>query len=480
MKKMKICFLISALLFSCTLLFADPKSSYENLYQKYLTHRQEGKRKEGVVFARQAYLLAKDNGIKPDYRLIFNLCWDLQLISPPDYEQAKIICSEAAVHYPRQKLIALQMKMNALLNTREYGEVEKIIQQELKALDESQFSEYLHAKLAEYYYYTGNLELSEKYARKAKKEDIQGFMPRIVTITHDYRLKIAVPKHYKSLKKDFVYIPLPMNTYYQEFLSLSSTPPQVSIVKKGRYNYAVYDFREDFPERLKMIIKVKTFSSARKIKELKNYENSADEPGFYANEHTRYYNYTDPLIAELVGKITAGKTSNLEKARAVYDWVSSNMIHDSRVTEEQKRELNQNMPKNIVSYLKAGYGDCAQISGLYIGMMRQLKIPVRSLFGMFYSLRSNNEIMATNHVTAEIYDPKQNEWIYVEPQGNPHYLSSNPKHIIYSFLPHGYFNKLKNYVNYIPISSIHGLNKRREDFGTEKYPVQYDVDFLVD
>ncbi len=82
-----------------------------------------------------------------------------------------------------------------------------------------------------------------------------------------------------------------------------------------------------------------------------------------------YIESKDAKIKSLAAEVTAGKESAWDKTAAIFDWVRDNI----------KYEFAEEIKPAIAS-LKAGQGDCEELSSLVIAMCRASKIPARAVW----------------------------------------------------------------------------------------------------
>ncbi|NLF67880.1 MAG: transglutaminase domain-containing protein [Candidatus Anammoximicrobium sp.] len=78
---------------------------------------------------------------------------------------------------------------------------------------------------------------------------------------------------------------------------------------------------------------------------------------------------THPEIRRLAGEIVQGQTADWNKVRAVYDWVRANVRY------QFDPEL-----KGALAALRAGQGDCEELTSLFIALCRSHGIPARSVW----------------------------------------------------------------------------------------------------
>lgn len=90
---------------------------------------------------------------------------------------------------------------------------------------------------------------------------------------------------------------------------------------------------------------------------------------------------------------------------------------------------NQDTRFGAVKALRLKYGDCDELSDLFIAICRNLNIPARRVTGYFIKPREN---IAEAHAWAEILDIDNNRWIPIDPALN-FFGSLSPYHIIFAF-----------------------------------------------
>ena len=79
-------------------------------------------------------------------------------------------------------------------------------------------------------------------------------------------------------------------------------------------------------------------------------------------------------VKKLAEKITAGKTTVLAKALAIYDWVCENMYRDP-----ETRGCGQG---DVCALLERPGGKCADISSVYVALARAAGVPSREILGL--------------------------------------------------------------------------------------------------
>jgi hypothetical protein len=109
--------------------------------------------------------------------------------------------------------------------------------------------------------------------------------------------------------------------------------------------------------------------------------------------------------AELAAKTVAGETSELGKARAIYDYVFTNMRYDKTGTGWGHGDA--------LYACNAKQGNCTDFHSLFIAMARSQKIPARFEIGFPLPADKNSGEIAGYHCWAEFFNPT-NGWIQVD------------------------------------------------------------------
>jgi transglutaminase-like putative cysteine protease len=104
-------------------------------------------------------------------------------------------------------------------------------------------------------------------------------------------------------------------------------------------------------------------------------------------------------------KITAGKSSVLEKARAIYDWTCENTYRDPKT-----RGCGAG---DVCSLLKNPGGKCADIHSVFVALARAAGVPAREVFGIRMGKKDQEDITTWQHCWAEFYLPGYG-WVPVD------------------------------------------------------------------
>ncbi|HUJ95177.1 MAG TPA: transglutaminase-like domain-containing protein [Terriglobales bacterium] len=111
------------------------------------------------------------------------------------------------------------------------------------------------------------------------------------------------------------------------------------------------------------------------------------------------------LPAELAVKVTAGKTTQLDKARAIYDYVFTTMRYDKTGTGWGHGD--------VLYACDAKKGNCTDFHSLFIAMARSQGIPARFEIGFPLPADKHSGEIAGYHCWAEFFEPEHG-WIPVD------------------------------------------------------------------
>lgn len=85
---------------------------------------------------------------------------------------------------------------------------------------------------------------------------------------------------------------------------------------------------------------------------------------------------TDGIVKETSDKAAAGRTSDIDKAKAIYQWVVDNTFRNAKT-----RGCGTG---DVASMLRTGNlgGKCADLNALYVALVRAAGIPARDIYGI--------------------------------------------------------------------------------------------------
>ena len=124
---------------------------------------------------------------------------------------------------------------------------------------------------------------------------------------------------------------------------------------------------------------------------------------------------TDGVVLETSRAITKGQRTDVDKARAIYEWIVDNTFRDPKVRGCGVGDVR--------SMLETRYfgGKCADLNALFVGLARAAGIPARDVYGVrvadskeFKSLGKSGDISKAQHCRAEFY-AQSHGWVPVDP-----------------------------------------------------------------
>ncbi len=159
---------------------------------------------------------------------------------------------------------------------------------------------------------------------------------------------------------------------------------------------------------------------------LKNYTVDLSKPEHVrpltSSESTQFlqstkYIPTDGIVKTKATEITKGATTDVDKARAIYEWIVENTFRDPKVRGCGRGDIS--------AMLETGYlgGKCADLNALYVGLARASGLPARDVYGIrvakselgYKSLGASSEnVTKAQHCRAEVY-LTQFGWVPVDP-----------------------------------------------------------------
>jgi len=126
---------------------------------------------------------------------------------------------------------------------------------------------------------------------------------------------------------------------------------------------------------------------------------------------------TDGIVKETAEKATKGATTDIDKARAIYDWVVDNTFRDPKIRGCGRGDIRFMLESGDLG------GKCADLNALYVGLARSAGLPARHVYGLRIAkseLGYKSLGMATDkatkgqHCRAEVY-LKAYGWVPVDP-----------------------------------------------------------------
>ena len=115
---------------------------------------------------------------------------------------------------------------------------------------------------------------------------------------------------------------------------------------------------------------------------------------------------TDGIVKETADRITRGAGTDLERARAIYDWIVENTFHDPKIRGCGAGDIRVMLESGRLG------GKCADLNALFVGLCRASGIPARDVYGLRIGPArldakslglSSDDATRAQHCRAEVY-----------------------------------------------------------------------------
>ena len=126
---------------------------------------------------------------------------------------------------------------------------------------------------------------------------------------------------------------------------------------------------------------------------------------------------TDGIVKDTAVKITSGATTDVEKARAIYEWIVENTFRNPNTVGCGIGDIRFMLESRDLG------GKCADLNALYVGLARASGLPARDAYGLriakselgYKSLGASSEnVTKAQHCRAEVYLSAYG-WVPVDP-----------------------------------------------------------------
>jgi len=126
---------------------------------------------------------------------------------------------------------------------------------------------------------------------------------------------------------------------------------------------------------------------------------------------------TDGIVKQTAEKATKGATTDIDKARAIYEWIVENTFRDPKVRGCGRGDIRFMLESGDLG------GKCADLNALYVGLARAAGLPARDVYGLrvakselgYKSLGlATDKATKAQHCRAEVY-LKDHGWVPVDP-----------------------------------------------------------------
>ena len=230
------------------------------------------------------------------------------------------------------------------------------------------------------------------------------------------RVEIASPS---GVTRAWVPLPLTVDTDYQRSLgqSAAGNAKVTRVYRDAKYDAAI--FYAEWPAGEKAPVAEVTTRHATRDRAV-----DPKAPGNVVPEDPRVLaKYvestklirTDGIVRSTALEITQGATTDLDRGRAIYDWIVDNTFRDPKVRGCGVGDIGWMLETRNLG------GKCADLNALFVGLARAVGLPARDIYGVrvadsaeFKSLGKSGEITKAQHCRAEFYLPTHG-WFPVDP-----------------------------------------------------------------
>jgi hypothetical protein len=219
-----------------------------------------------------------------------------------------------------------------------------------------------------------------------------------------------------------VWIPTPLtqDTPFHKTLSneFKAEGGKSGIAADGKYGAGMV--WAEWPEGVKPVLTHTTrFATRNFAVDLSKPGNANPEDPMVLARYTAKTDFipTDGAVKKLSDSIVQGKQGNVEKSRALYEWIVDNTYRDPKTRGCGTGDINFMIDNNALG------GKCADLNALFVALARSQGIPARDVYGIrvagsdlgYKSLgRAGGDITKAQHCRAEFYDAAYG-WVPVDP-----------------------------------------------------------------
>ena len=222
-----------------------------------------------------------------------------------------------------------------------------------------------------------------------------------------------------GVTRGWVPLPLMPDTDYQKSLGLSWTgnTAVTRVARDEKYGAGIFYAEWPASETAPTIEVTTRFATRNRAVDLGAPGNSAPEDKAVLKKYTSGTKFipTDGIVRKQALEVTKSASTDVEKARAVYEWIVDNTFRDPKVRGCGLGDIR--------ALLETGYlgGKCADLNALFVGMVRSVGIPARDIYGVrvtesadYKSLGRSGDISKGQHCRAEFYAAGYG-WVPVDP-----------------------------------------------------------------
>ena len=230
-------------------------------------------------------------------------------------------------------------------------------------------------------------------------------IPQSRLVDFDYEFLIEdIPVQARELRVWLPYLP---ETPYQEIQEVNIEPQETANVSYDKtYHNKILSYMITPPQNSSW-----KFNVRYRVKRSEYSNKHAPSRSLSREEDLRKYLQADRLVTQssnvktMAQKITHGKITTMDKARAIYDYVFKNVSYDKTIPGWGNGDTER------VCLLKAG--NCTDFHSLFISLARTSGIPAKFVMGVPLANDKKEGVIPGYHCWAEFYD-EQLGWVPVD------------------------------------------------------------------
>jgi transglutaminase-like putative cysteine protease len=219
-----------------------------------------------------------------------------------------------------------------------------------------------------------------------------------------------------------VWIPLPsVNSDYQKPLgdTWTGNAASAAVVTDGKYGARMLAAQWHDGEALPVVEVTSRFTTRNRATDLGVRHADLKLDGETARFYTAASEYmpTDGLVKKTATEIVKGAKTDLDKARAIYEWIVENTFRDPKTQGCGRGDVSVMLETGNLG------GKCADLNALYVALARSVGLPARDVYGIrvaksafgYRSLGAGSEVITkAQHCRAEVFITGLG-WLPVDP-----------------------------------------------------------------
>ena len=230
------------------------------------------------------------------------------------------------------------------------------------------------------------------------------------------RLEILKPA---GVTRAWVPMPLLPDTDYHKNLDQGWTgnAATMRVYRDDKYGAGIFYAEWPATETAPVVEVTTRFSTRDRAVDLAAPGNSSPEDKAVLKKYLSSTKFiaTDGIVRKTAREITKSASTDVDKAKALYEWIVDNTFRDPKT-----RGCGLGDIKAMLETGNLG-GKCADLNALFVGLARSVGIPARDIYGVrvadsaeYKSLGRSGDITKAQHCRAEFYSTSHG-WVPVDP-----------------------------------------------------------------